>query len=289
MSDQFTFESNGIVRKTGMKMPETRPLGHAAYPETELLSIEDCYEILRNPDRVEARFIEALKRNLNQGPLSSCNLYAAAKMMINNGYFAGLGLYSYAPEFNYHLIAHGRDEGSLLPDGMNSLMSTGMPQRAKYPYGICTQRPSPEAMMSASCNKLLEVNQMPNRSVELHWQAMVSSACRRQAMVTAVHVARKWMDVDRLGIVGFDDGPGNHAIAITDAALHPKLNGGMPRSWGEFLLWHDGSWDEGYGLEGGGYITIEHSIEPMQWHATYGGRSISRTDRQGAAPNATAA
>lgn len=283
MSDDFTFESNGIIRKTGMKTPTTRPLGHSSFPAVDLLSLDDAYEILKNPNRKQVRDIGPLKKNLNQGSLSSCNLYAAARMLIVTGYFAFGTVMDYAPEFNYHLITGGRDEGSLLPDGMNSLIRQGMPHRSYYPYQVCDQRPSPEAMNDASQNKLLadEVNQMPADSIEQHYRAMVSSVLRRQSLVTAVHVGRNWMEVDRrTGIVGLDLGPGNHAIAVTDCELNPRLNGSKPRSWAEFLLWHDGSWDESYGVAGGGFITIEHTRQPMQYHATYGGRAITRNRGQ---------
>lgn len=277
MQNQFEFEFNGRTVKTGMKTPETRPLGNPTFPTVDLLSLDDIFEIASNPDRVAVWEDPALSRNLNQGRLSSCNLYAAARLMTVTGHYQGLKPIQYAPEFNYHLITGGRDEGSLLPDGMNSIMTDGMPEYGKYPNQRCDVRPSPEARQSASQNKLLEVNQMPNRSVEEHWQAMISSVARRQSIVTAVHVGRNYMQVDQAGIVGFDRGPGNHAVCGSDFRINPRLNGARPRSWEDVQLWHDGSWGEDYGRGGGGFFTIQHSIEPMRWHATYGGRVITRT------------
>lgn len=270
MANEFEFElANGQKVFTGMKQPETRPLMFAE-STAKPFSIEEATALTLDPRRKSAR--QRFNWLLNQGRRSSCNPYAATYALMKAREVSGHNRVELAPEYLYALINGGQDQGSLLPDGMRAMCEKGLPPRDMVPYeSFRMQDMSIEAQRIAMNYRGHECHQMPTGSVEAHWAMMVSSVLRNQFLVTAVHVGNAFMRLDSRGICGVDRGPGNHAVNVDDVILLTK----QPKSWSDFLLDMPNSWGAGFGDKGRGYLSINHSIEPIKWHATYALRSAT--------------
>ena len=261
MSEEFEFSLGNKVLRTGLQTPETRPLtSFAQYPEKDLYDVDDCVRILTDPNRKRKR--DWFQWILNQGGRSSCNAYAAVGAMRKARVANGHPDVEFAPEFVYAHINGGRDQGSMLDDGMNFISEHGCCTRGMVPYESYRDTGGIEAKRIAKGYRAL-CYALPQDSIENLWRAAITAVCRNQPIVLAVHVGNSFMNSGEFA--GVNRGGGNHAIHADDAVITTD----SPRSFMDFRLDHAGSWGKSWGDKGRSYLSPDHLREPMQYHAMY--------------------
>ena len=258
---------NGQVVFTGNIKPERISTSFAAYPEADLLSLEQIRQVLDGPNRIPSRKLFDRSWILNQGQRSSCNAYAVAGALARVRYRMGMDSVQFGPEFLYALINNNQDRGSLLDDGMVAVSEHGICPRHMIPYeSYQLNDVSIEARRVAKNYRAFECYQFPTDSVDKFWHAMVSAVCRNEVIVLALHVGQKFLNSSSLA--GVDRGPGNHAVAADDA----RIKGENLR---DIQLDMFNSWGTSFGEQGRCWISIEHVAEPMRFHAMYAIRSAT--------------
>jgi hypothetical protein len=273
MANEFEFEYNGEKVYTGMQIPETFPVSFKPYPETAVRSLDEILDIIDDPKRVFARQRWGQDKLINQGKRSSCNAYMAAAMWMRANYYATGKWVDVSPEFLYMHINGGRDQGSMLDDGMKFMCDTGLCLKDLIPYGAYQKNKIQMeklryATQDAANQRAGECYQMPKDNPETCWQALLSCLAGRGVVGLAVHVGSSYMRSGR--IAGFDKGRGNHAVCgddIVKLSQNPKgvedLGILSPQSWGKNFA------DGGYTI-----LTISHIASPMRYHGLYGVRSV---------------
>lgn len=241
---------------TGCLVPEQITTTFKVYEESQpLLSIEEIRKIIDNELRAPARkrfpagkFIE------NQEDTSSCNGWAGSGSLLRTRASVGLDFVRMSGDWLYSLINGGRDSGSMLDDGMEKLMSTGVApydlvQKKQYIYN----RMSQEARQAAPRFKAFECYRV---KTEL---GLASGLTLGFVGVVAVHASNAWSSLSN-GVSRRSLGPGNHAVVCQDVALNgDKLHFDIANSWGR--RWGD---------DGHTWNTWnDHLVEPNKYHAFY--------------------
>jgi len=272
-ANEFEFKYGDTTVYTGMQTPEAFPLSFTPYPEKKIRSVEEINEIIDYPGRIPARSRWGKETILNQGQRSSCNAYMAAAIWMRSNFLATGVWVDVSPEFLYMHINGGRDQGSMLDDGMVFMTDNGMCKKDLVPYQAYRKSElSMEALRFATQDALNqragECYRMPTDSVEKCWASLVSCLAGRGQVGLAVHVGNNYM---RSGtMAGVDRGNGNHAIAGDDLV---KLNNN-PRSYEDFAIDSPQSWGTGFADGGRTLITIKSIEQTYRVHALYGVRSV---------------
>lgn len=277
-ANEFEFDLNGQKVYTGMQIPETYPLSFTPYPDEYVRSFDEIMATLEHPGKRSSRERWGPEKLINQGRRSSCNAYMAAAMWMRMHYLETGVWVNISPEFLYMHINGGRDQGSMLDDGMVFMTDKGMclryddTGREIIPSGTYRKQDvNMEAMryaiQDAPNQRAGECYRMSNRSPEKCWGGLLSCLAGRGQVGLAVHVGDRYMRSGK--IAGFDNGPGNHAIAGDDIVT---LNNN-PRGIEDLGIVSPQSW--GTNFADGGYtiITIKHIAQTYNVHALYGLRS----------------
>ena len=270
MSNEFKFRlPDGTEVRTGNQVPETLPLSFSEYPDSDLLPLDQIAEIIRDPRRKTARDVFRDDWILNQGRRSSCNPYAVAGALSRIRHRMGMEPVQFGPEFLYALINRGRDQGSLLDEGMVAVTEHGICPREMIPYEAYRQQDvSMEARRVAKAYRAFECYRLPTSSLKKLWHSMVSAVCRNETIVLAVHVGNRFMATKE--VAGVDRGPGNHAVGADDAIIQ-----GNPTDVMSIQLDMFNSWGMSFGDRGRCLLTPRHVEEPMKYHAIYAVRSAT--------------
>jgi hypothetical protein len=176
---------------------------------------KDVEEILSNPGRRSARSIfPSDKWILNQGPRGSCNGYACASALARARKLAGLPAVILSGEFVYAGINGGRDQGSMLDDGMEFLRDVGsvpidMVPRLEYRWS----RISEEAKRAAPRFRGFELSTAGSED-----ELSVGLALGFVGVV-AVHFGGRMQSLDRNGVAGAHRGPGNNSVGVEDLRI----------------------------------------------------------------------
>ncbi len=276
--DEFKFRHGDSFVYTGMKTPETRPLSFTPFPEQKIRGFDEIIDILDNPNRVPARMRFGQDRLINQGNRSSCNAYMAAAMWMRQNYMETGTWVDVSPEFIYMHINGGRDQGSMLDDGMMFITDTGIARlvvdgKRLIPYGAYRKDKIPMeqlrfASQDAAGQRAGECYLMPNSSPEKCWAALLSCLAGRGQVGLAVHVGNNYMNSGK--IAGFDRGNGNHAIAGDD--IIPLTTN--PRGIEDLGIDSPQSWNPSFADNGRTIITIKHIAQTCRVHGLYGLRSV---------------
>lgn len=193
----------------------------------------------------------------------SCNGFAGAAALSRSRVRRGLPHVDLSGAYLYSLINGGRDQGSMLDDGMNALMSKGCATAATvgwdqiYPY----QYDRAKADAEASQYKAFEAYAV--KTLPGLWTALAAG----WDCVVAVHAGNSFMRVGVDGVVGTDNGPGNHAVCADGVFYSDRL--------GRLVATSPGSWGLGYGVDGRAGLTEDHFRQTMQYHAFYAIRSTT--------------
>jgi hypothetical protein len=275
----FEFELNGDKVYTGNQLPDQLPVSFTPFPDTLLRPLDEIAEIVKNPSRKTSRQRWGQDKLINQGQRSSCNAYMAAAMLMRAIYLSTGKWIQVAPEFIYMHINGGRDQGSMLDDGMKFVADVGCCKKViggeelipyqSYQKNKISMEHMRVATEDAQDQRWIEVYQFPKESVEKCWHAILSCLAGRGVVGLAVHVGNDYM---RSGVVaGFDRGPGNHAVAGDDVVCltdNPKsiedFRVVSPQSWGTRFA--DGGWTQ---------LTYRHIETTMRYHGLYGCRSVA--------------
>ena len=256
---------NGTRRKLGLLEP-TYPrvdlgiplMGHA------LLLDRDTQKHIAQSGTADSRRVFNSSWIRNQGSHGSCNGFAGALALSRARRRVGLQRTILSGAYLYSLINGGRDQGSHLSAGMRTLADRGCATESTvkwdeiYPRKYDQRKADAEAarFQAFECYRLLELNDL--------WSALaLGFDC-----VVAVHVGRRFSDLDRHGFAGVDRGYGNHAVAC------------------DGLIWADGqlaasaynSWGTNWGQHGRMLLSADHFRETLSVHDFYAIRSASDAD-----------
>lgn len=198
---------------------------------------------------------------LNQKSLGSCNAAAAVAALRRAMFRSGRNTVpQFSWEFLYAQINGGRDQGSMLDDGMQALLNIGVPtlNPQKHPLNrhYLKNDYSPEEYNEAKSNRAEQCYEI---DTEIDLATLVLS--RQGAAIVAVHVGSNFMSLDRNGFAGVDNGPGNHAVCVDDVALFDGglLGFDMPNSWGT-----------SFGEGGRAYLSWNgHMARTNEYHCLY--------------------
>lgn len=159
-------------------------------------------------------------------------------------------------EFLYAQINGGRDNGSLLKDGMNAAQSVGMPilDRTRHKIGagrIYKNQFTPEEYAAAQLNRA-------TKAVAVNDELTLATAVLSGfPAVVAVHVGGSFTRITPAGFAGSDGGAGNHAVHVDDVEI---ING-------ELAFDHQGSWGTNMHDQGRAYLTWRsHFTTTIKYH-----------------------
>ena len=275
--NEFEFKNGSDTVYTGMQIPDTLSLSFTPYPETHTRSLDSILEILDDPKRRTSRERWGPDKLINQGKRSSCNAYMAAAMWMRQRYLETGEWVRVSPEFLYMHINGGRDQGSMLDDGMVFMTDTGLCLRDKdgerlvpdgaYQKNSLSMEQMRFATQDAGNQRAGECYRMPNASAEQCWQALLSCLAGRGQVGLAVHVGNNYMRSGK--VAGYDRGPGNHAIAGDDIV---KLTNNV-RGFEDLAIDSPQSWGTNFADGGKTLITMQHIASTCKVHTLYGLRS----------------
>lgn len=263
--DARSIEIDGKRFATGLQRPSTRPLtfsplSSAVRPLTKQQIVGWVNDRRRTPS---SKLFPADRFIKSQGNRGSCNGYAGAKALEKSRVLLGMPHVELSGEGLYAQINDGRDQGSMLDDGMNAMMKNGVPPESMVPHEEYRQeRISGEAWREASKYMATECYRLDNE------MDLASAVASNFMCVVAVHAGRSFMRADGSGVLGIDHGDGNHSVGVDDLRIvDGQLQYRMVNSWGiEF------------GVEGCGWTTFAgHYQRTIRVHAFYAIRGAKRS------------
>lgn len=284
MKNQHEHElPNGQKVYTGNNMPDTLPLSFKPFPDTHFYDLDVIADIQKDKE-ANGHVLEQAHADhvTNQGNRSSCNAYMVYWILAyciwqQTGKWPKLG-----PEYLYTKINGGKDQGSMLDDGMVECTDVGMPRQEidgkiivpyqAYRQGDFDVEQWRIASQDAENHRFAEAYQAPTDSLERLWWALLSCITGRGAVGVAVHVGRRYMQSNKTA--GLDRGPGNHAVP--GAGI--RCMTARPKSVADFRIKSPQSWDVTFANRGFTDLTIHHLEEPMRYHGIYCVRSAT-TDK----------
>lgn len=266
----YTITIDGVQYGTGLQLPERRETQFKAYSsQYRVLDEKVIHGLIAFPNRLTGRKRFGPEWIKNQQNLGACNGFAGAscleKSRVNRGLprvkLSGFGLYS--------AINGGRDQGSMLEDGMKWMTENGCPveldnERPEYRWRNISQA-SKEPMGQYKAAECFHIQS----EVEL-----ASALAQGFLCVAAVHATDRWSQQDKDGVSLESLGVGNHAGHIDDVILLPS---------GEYAFDFANSWTARWGTQGRTYITWKrHLRSTVENHYFY---AISTTsDGKGNSP-----
>lgn len=229
-------EAGGEERRLGLLQPspgyeDDAPL-LTATPGFRTWTRQEIEDFIRNKPYGSRRTIFTPDWMQDQKKHGSCNACAAAYVQRKGQYLRGrLDTPMLNWEFLYAQINGGRDNGSLLKDGMEAVQSIGIPilDSSRHRIGadrIFKNQFTPEEYAAAQLNRTTKSYAI-NDELTLA-TAVLSGFCA----VVAVHVGSSFSRIDRKGFAGADPGAGNHSIHVDDVVI---VNGVLGFD-------HQGSW-----------------------------------------------
>lgn len=240
----------------GLLVPAVRPLRCQAFEASLTYTFEQIKYLLGNSERTPRREKFAGRDWIgNQGNLGSCNGYAGAKALEKARVLRGLSHVKLSGEYLYGRINGGRDQGSMLDDGMEELEKFGCATEATTERRkFYTPRTVPEAAKQ-------EAKRFRARCRRIDTEIQFASALIRDwVIVNAVHVGGGYQRLDKDGVRGASLGDGNHATHCVDLRIRSD----------EFQFDEAGSWDLANGDGGYAWITWKkHLRTTVDKHCYY--------------------
>jgi hypothetical protein len=212
---------------------------YAGAPEQPLWSDSEIKQALSSPDRRDViELFPFEKYGTDQHSTSACNGWAAAGAMTRARKLRGLDDgWVGSGSFIYSWINGGRDNGSILEDGMEAVQERGCCSIELQSYDKIFQR-SPEAVRDGLKHRGLSAFVAKTRQ---GWDSALATGLYMG--VAAVHCGPSFDRFTKpsggrwsaLPMPGVQNGPGNHAVAIEDIDWNSTLREYeylMPNSWG---------------------------------------------------------
>jgi hypothetical protein len=249
-----------------LELPDGTPVGTGLQVPTSLATAFPLYEDVG--PMLSAAQIETIAKSgkakgrtrfdpsfiKNQRTHGSCQGFASAAAATRARISRGLERVDLSGAYAYSLVNGGRDNGSLLEDGMRACQAGYATEAtvgwdAIYPsrYDVA------KAKAEAARFKMTEVYAARTE------QALFSGLALGFAAVVAVHADNGFMRLDGRGVAGGGQGPGNHAV-------------GADGLWWDGELIADGfnSWDVTYGDDGRmGLTWRRHFSNTASYHLYY--------------------
>lgn len=191
----------------------------------------------------------------NQRSHGSCNGYALGGGLSKARWIRGIQdklLLSGA--FPYSLMNGGRDNGSMLGDGLQIVETHGSCSESLVPWNMIYPHQQPSnARAEAAKHKGLVCYSAETL------QGLRTGLAKGMIAIVAVHAGGNFQRLNSNGIAGVDSGRGNHAVHVDDLCI---VNGtevfDMCNSWGT-----------GYGTMGRAYLTKDTFSQTMSVHTFY--------------------
>jgi hypothetical protein len=252
---------NGVIVGTGLQAPLRQ--GFTTFPEYDevgpMLTMDEIKTAaatgaFRGRDKFDKSFIK------NQRSHGSCNGFAGAAALTKARVRRLLDRVDLSGAYLYSLINGGRDNGSQLLDGMETLATRGIASESTVGWDAIypTRYDKGKADAEAAQYRAFECYAVRTE------QALFSALVNNFDCVVAVHANNGFMKLDSNGVAGGGDGPGNHAVSADGVELI-----------GEELS-ADGvnSWDVSYGDDGRMGLTWKRHFRPTtKYHVLYAVRS----------------
>ena len=258
MADDYT-DINGILRRPGSLV---LPKGFVSalppfegQPEIPLWSYADIRKVVADTDRPDMEeLMPFAKYGMDQRSTSACNSYMAASMYNAARLLRGIkDDFVAAGSFLYTFINGGRDNGSMLEDGMLAAMEHGFAPATLVKWNMIFTKQIPKAAFAEA---------LKHKSFKAYrvmtMQGMRTALAARYQVGVAVHVGPSW-DRRSNGVQGIQAGNGNHAVHLFDLKVDGK----------RFLYPMKNSWGEKFGDNGCTLLLDGHFKQTMPNHAFY--------------------
>jgi len=183
---------------------------------------------------------------LNQGATSSCMGHAVCSGLETGWVQGGRPKINFNPYFTYGLCNNGRDQGSMISDGLKVSMSYGICQRDKLPRGVMYQSQFPrEAFENAKRFKLIQAYRCNT------FDEIVQALALGFPVPLGILVDDAFARVDSEGIcpVASGRGGGGHAILGVGLKRHQRYG---------WLVKIQNSWGRNFGMNGYAYLHKGH-------------------------------
>lgn len=244
---------------------EERRLGSLVLPEgfvrsrktfEALFAVDDDATIKQKlKGRRPRRSIFTNKWQANQGQWGSCNGWAGALGLSKTRRLVGIrdGMLL-SGSYVYSKINGGRDQGSMLDDGMAALERYGAPSATLvtpsmiYPHllprGADEEAAKHKGIVCFPCETI---------------QGLRTGMANGLISIVAVHVGRNFQRLNSDEISGVDSGRGNHAVHCDD----------MYWDGGRFIYDEHNTWGLQFGVNGRSRLTEEHFADTFYYHEFY--------------------
>lgn len=257
----------------GLLIPRVRATTQPLFASTGLtLTQQQIADILNDPNRKPAvkRFPPA-QWIKSQGGRGSCNGYACAKALERSRVIRGLPHVALSGEYVYSTINGGRDGGSMLDDGMATIVKNGVAPEAMVPHQeYLWNRIGIDARQAAPRFKAHECYGVETE-LELASAIALGFVC-----VIAVHASGNYSRLDSRGVSAPSPGSGNHSVGCHDVRIYN----------GRFEFQSFNSWGTRWGDLGHNWVTWrDHLASTNRYHFFFAIRS-SGDDPQGDNPPA---
>lgn len=260
---------DGEIRRPGsLILPEGFVSSFPPYAgdaETPVWEDKDIKRVISDPNRRDiTKVVPFSVYGTNQGSTSACNGWAGANAVtvtrkltgIDDGW-VGSGSYVYSK------INGGRDNGSMLEDGLKAIQTYGVASRKTVPSdSIYTSQYPKSADVEAKDNRGLQCYRVTSK------QAFRTALAIGWVGIVAMHVGNKFVNFRGTGVAPLANGKGNHAVLVTDLRL---VNGTE-----HYIT--DNSWGISWGDTGRCRLVWDHFAQTFTTHAFYvvpGVRSVT--------------
>jgi len=193
----------------------------------------------------------------------SCNGFAGASALSRSRVRRGLDRVDLSGAYLYSLINGGQDRGSMLDDGMNTIQQRGIAPESLVAWDQIYPRQYDRAKADAEAGKYKGWECYAVKTLPGLWTALAAG----WDCVVAVHAGDNFMRAGVNGVVGVENGPGNHAVAADGVYYSDRA--------GQLVACGVNSWNTAYGVEGRMGLTEAHFRQTMQHHVFYAIRSTT--------------
>lgn len=250
-------DTNGEVRRLGsLENPEGFVCAYATI-ETAIGVWDDAEirRVITSPNRVPRRAVFGPSWVQNQRSPGSCNGYALGGGLSKARWVRGIQdklLLSGA--FPYSLMNGGRDNGSMLGDGLQIVETFGSCPESLVPWDQIYPHLQPaNAKSEAAKHKGLVCYAAETL------QGLRTGLAKGMIAIVAVHAGSNFQKLNSQGIAMVDSGRGNHAVHIDDLCMIA----------GTEVFDMQNSWGTQYGKNGRAYLTADSFAQTFGTHTFY--------------------
>lgn len=223
-------EIGGEVRKLGTLVPtEPDTRTYTVFESVvQPMSDDEIKRIVTDPARSLGRKRFGDEWITDQKSHGSCNGFATANALSRARYLRGIrDKLILSGSYIYSWINGGADNGSLLRDGMATVMSKGAPTLERCPWNMIYRNQTQQFDAEAAKRKGIEAYAAGTL------QGFKTGLALGYMGVCAVHVGSRFMNLEAGGVNPVSSGPGNHAEAVDDLVWDGgRFKYDIPGSWG---------------------------------------------------------